>query len=313
MGDLPGGERNPTAVLDWPAFVRAFRIALALVLIWLSADCLLRNSDEIFRNSFGSRSLLWRIGQFLSCCGFVMWGLPIVLMLRVRTDPPRGASRAGFVTLVVAACVVSVLMLANYMFESNHFGRGAGSNREGAQLALCCAYGLALPFMFRLTTSLAWIRLVLVGTAALSPCAELVYRLESALGRSVYNQILPKYPIEMLFASLASLTCLLLATATLALLAASRLHKGPVEQWTAALNCPRCGAVCQAGSGASKCTKCDLKFRLEIIEERCTGCGYSLYGLTMDRCPEWGRPRISSGTFGLPTPDAATRAADPHR
>ena len=55
------------------------------------------------------------------------------------------------------------------------------------------------------------------------------------------------------------------------------------------LTCPRCGAAASAVSNKeSRCAGCKLKVRIEIEEPRCT-CGYSLYQLESDACPECGR------------------------
>ena len=53
--------------------------------------------------------------------------------------------------------------------------------------------------------------------------------------------------------------------------------------------CPRCAAHQTIAAGDSSCGNCRLKFRLEIEEPRCAGCGYLLYQLTSLRCPECGR------------------------
>lgn len=53
--------------------------------------------------------------------------------------------------------------------------------------------------------------------------------------------------------------------------------------------CPRCGERQTIPAGDSACKKCGLKFRLEIEEPRCPGCGYLLYKLESGQCPECGR------------------------
>lgn len=55
------------------------------------------------------------------------------------------------------------------------------------------------------------------------------------------------------------------------------------------LTCPRCGKTQQQPAGASRC-ECGLRFRIDIEEEHCQKCGYSLYRLTGDHCPECGTP-----------------------
>lgn len=56
------------------------------------------------------------------------------------------------------------------------------------------------------------------------------------------------------------------------------------------LVCPRCGELQQLSAGSSRCAKCGLGLRIEIEEEHCPTCGYSLYKLTSAQCPECGTP-----------------------
>ena len=55
------------------------------------------------------------------------------------------------------------------------------------------------------------------------------------------------------------------------------------------MTCPRCQAAVQAQSNReSRCSSCRLKIRIEVEEPRC-GCGYLLYELESDVCPECGK------------------------
>lgn len=54
-----------------------------------------------------------------------------------------------------------------------------------------------------------------------------------------------------------------------------------------ALTCPRCGAQQTVRAGKSRCERCRLGFTIEVEEPRCA-CGYLLYGVPSDRCPECG-------------------------
>lgn len=58
------------------------------------------------------------------------------------------------------------------------------------------------------------------------------------------------------------------------------------------LACPRCGfeqsmPVTGSGDGA-RCGRCRLRIRIDVDEPRCA-CGYVLYRISGDRCPECGR------------------------
>lgn len=52
--------------------------------------------------------------------------------------------------------------------------------------------------------------------------------------------------------------------------------------------CPRCDVHQEIDAGPSRCRQCGLRFTLEIEEERCAKCGYTVYQLTSHRCPECG-------------------------
>ena len=52
--------------------------------------------------------------------------------------------------------------------------------------------------------------------------------------------------------------------------------------------CPRCGSTESLGMGPTRCASCELRIEMKVEEPRCA-CGYLLYRLTGDRCPECGR------------------------
>jgi len=54
------------------------------------------------------------------------------------------------------------------------------------------------------------------------------------------------------------------------------------------LVCPRCQSRGMVPLGASSCASCGLRFRIDVEEPRCAGCGYLLVGARSDRCPECG-------------------------
>ena len=54
------------------------------------------------------------------------------------------------------------------------------------------------------------------------------------------------------------------------------------------LTCPRCGVEQPIRTGSAKCTGCGLRIRIDVEEPRCE-CGYLLYQLEGDVCPECGR------------------------
>lgn len=54
------------------------------------------------------------------------------------------------------------------------------------------------------------------------------------------------------------------------------------------IKCPRCKTQQQMRTGPAKCASCGLRITVQVQEPRCE-CGYQLYRLESDRCPECGR------------------------
>ncbi len=54
------------------------------------------------------------------------------------------------------------------------------------------------------------------------------------------------------------------------------------------VTCPRCQSQQQLRTGPAKCAQCGLRITIEVEEPRCA-CGYLLYRLASNRCPECGR------------------------
>ncbi len=97
-----------------------------------------------------------------------------------------------------------------------------------------------------------------------------------------------------LMARLTAAAAILTACGTLALGVLARLNRrGDLESAPAALAlvtlfCPRCTRKQALGLGGGRCAACGLRIDVRIEEPRCTECGYLLYKLTGDRCPECG-------------------------
>lgn len=64
------------------------------------------------------------------------------------------------------------------------------------------------------------------------------------------------------------------------------------------LQCPRCQTTINAHSNKdARCPTCKLKVRVQLEEPRCA-CGYLLYQLNTDTCPECGKPIPESEQWG---------------
>jgi len=86
------------------------------------------------------------------------------------------------------------------------------------------------------------------------------------------------------------------ASGSLSLLIVAKLRQvGKTEQLQTAaprveLKCPRCATPQCVDIGATQCSACGLKFRIEVEEPRCVKCDYVLWQLPERRCPECGTP-----------------------
>jgi hypothetical protein len=89
-------------------------------------------------------------------------------------------------------------------------------------------------------------------------------------------------------------------------------RKPPEETIAAAapvhLACPRCGHRQHLRAGPRRCLRCRAVIVIEIEEPRCA-CGYPIYRLADDRCPECGRS-LATGTPPQP-PGALFRPEGP--
>lgn len=89
-------------------------------------------------------------------------------------------------------------------------------------------------------------------------------------------------------------TSILAGCGALALIVLSRINRrvdATAETFMAekvTLLCPRCQKKQDVPLGDSACTGCGLRISLRVEEPRCPTCGYLLYQLTSDRCPECG-------------------------
>jgi hypothetical protein len=153
-------------------------------------------------------------------------------------------------------------------------------------MGICITWSIALPAMSllamtRFSNAMRWIRLaslLLILLLATQVTVAIITELDSDLGGRIMAA-------NAILASLGTLTLPIL----------NKLYgsKNPTDAVSTKLEmeiiCPRCRAHQTIAAGDSACSNCRLKFRLEIEEPRCPGCGYLLYQLTSPRCPECGR------------------------
>ncbi len=72
------------------------------------------------------------------------------------------------------------------------------------------------------------------------------------------------------------------------------------ESIRVSLTCPRCEQLIEAKSNRdTRCGHCRLRVRVEVEEPRCV-CGYLLYQLESDTCPECGEPVAQEDRWAKP-------------
>ena len=70
------------------------------------------------------------------------------------------------------------------------------------------------------------------------------------------------------------------------------------------IDCPRCGLHCALKVGHSTCPQCKLAMELKLEEPRCA-CGYLLYRVEAEQCPECGRAIPDDLRWAAVTPSPA--------
>ena len=75
------------------------------------------------------------------------------------------------------------------------------------------------------------------------------------------------------------------------------------------VTCPRCHTQQELSAGPSKCAQCGLRITIDVEEPRCT-CGYQLYRLESDHCPECGREIPEADRWAAQATDVTPRQGD---
>lgn len=152
---------------------------------------------------------------------------------------------------------------------------------------IACVAAVALPHigllsLARLQRGYEWVRVATVSAIAL-------------LAGLITLLIIAEFGDDLLFRIMGMLgiadACGTIAVPILHRI--SGLHKRESVRTTElalTLTCPRCSKTQQLAVGRSRCGGCGLRFSIDIEEEHCGKCGYSLYKLESAVCPECGTP-----------------------
>jgi hypothetical protein len=187
------------------------------------------------------------------------------------------------------ACAMIVLVWFEHQLEgADQIGRWGG-------VTLAC--GIALAHSGALSLVPASSKLVLGLKAAVIFCAWLVFAfilllvlIQEASGgfAGAMNMF---WIVGMIMFLVAGTIIGTIAVPIAAVSRANRIEP-PIESMkstqTVILGCPKCGFKGEVRTGHSRCTNCGVGLLIDVEEPRCE-CGYLLYRLQGDTCPECGR------------------------
>jgi len=154
----------------------------------------------------------------------------------------------------------------------------------------------------KLPASQAWLRWATIAAAGLCVVCISGYALSyipySYTGHNV---------IEEYFGRGITASSILAGCGALALIVLARINRrvdATSETFVAqniTLFCPRCSKKQDLPLGDAACNACGLRISTRVEEPRCATCGYLLYKLTSDRCPECGTPVTRTPRVYVPT------------
>ncbi len=154
-------------------------------------------------------------------------------------------------------------------------------------MAVACVAGVALPTLGLLSTArlrreYGWVRRVTVMVVTIL-AGQIAFTFIAEVDDEVWGRM-------MGILAIASV-CGVIAVPILHRVSALRTtEEVRTFESTLSLTCPRCKTVQDLPTGRARCRECKLRINIEIEEEQCRSCGYPLYRLTSDVCPECGTP-----------------------
>ncbi len=231
-------------------------------LLWLLAVWL----DHIIKGSHQ----WWELAMI-----FTLYALPAVVCL-----VGQGQDRRHWRWLGVAASVIGFAVAAYHLF-AEHSEVGEDVAAVAFSLAFVIAHANVV-LRARIRPSQRWLGyLAVAATTATAAVLDVLI-------------IADDLHSDELLARMAGAAGIVAGCATLAVVVLARLNRGvDVEPGTfeaidITVICPRCRKKQTLPLGDARCINCDLRIHTRVEEPRCPQCGYLLYKLTSDACPECG-------------------------
>ncbi len=265
-----------------PTWRRTLRLVCLAALISGIGGTAVTGVMAALMESFGGviTRLLWT-----SIAVLIAGNFALIQALAMKEPRLRPMLWGGLAATVAAVVCTIWLVWGNHALTENTVSLWSRITGTLAVLSITAAMSGHLGVISTASRVLAYLRTGLFGLVGFTACLVLIM---------MWTRWWMNYDEAVGFIiSTASFACLsgLVALPRLADAAASR--RGPRREsiptsFQVELECPKCGADRSAALGLSRCAACGLKIILEVEEPRCE-CGYLLFNLAGDRCPECGR------------------------
>ena len=240
---------------------------------------------------FPSNTLAMRVfGTAITFGGLAICALGAAIVIEKRRVVPL--MYAAVVSAALSFCLWSLLIWDIVRFYDTDIARTAGTLTT-LSIVLPIIGLLVLP---RLTMSIArWTRIITISSLCIS----------ALIINAAFWELLDFDRTEFFVRAMGIASVLaaagIVCTPILYKVQSMRRDGAELRPIPIRLTCPRCAKSIEAKQGASNCSHCGLRFTIKVEEPRCA-CGYPLYGLASDKCPECGR-EISESDRWLPPLD----------
>jgi len=236
---------------------------------------------------------LWMTGWGIETIG----GLACLLLVNLGCGDRRYFRWAGIVCCLVGF-TIAMLGIWQERSENDFLARIAA-------LVLIAAVAMAhinLILMARLKASQQWLQWGTMGFSLAAGTSAAIAVLFTDPSR-----IEDSFLLRIAAAGTIASGCGSLALVILSLFNRKPEHAAQVvtEYKEILLACPSCATRQRVNLGDSACRTCGLQFFVKVTEPRCAACGYLLYRLQSDRCPECGAPVGTQPAVEVPALPAA--------
>ena len=224
----------------------------------------------------------WHEDYWYGLAGAIAVFLPVVVACLVGA----GADRRHWRWVGVAAAVVATAATFYVMVNNPRGGEGVFAALVSVALVVAHAN---LMMLLPLKPAQHWVRRgTILATFATAAFIDLNI---VTSGRNTGNWS----PMSFVYERLAGASAVVAGCGTMALLVLGRMNRRVVATTVTlesirevTLVCPACRKKQTLPVGDSRCASCRVLIHTRFEEPRCAACGYSLFMLASDRCPECG-------------------------